>query len=52
MGVDGTTVGSAESLVGLIHAKRIGSTVSLAVIRDGEERTLEATLGTAPAARG
>lgn len=52
VGVDGTTVGSAESLVGLIHAKRIGSTVSLAVIRDGEERTLEATLGTAPAARG
>lgn len=52
VGVDGTNVSSAESLVGLIHAQRIDSTVSLSVIRDGQEQTIRATLGTAPSAQG
>lgn len=52
VGVDDSQVTSAESLVGIIHAHRIGTKVSLAVIRDGREQTIEATLGTAPAARG
>lgn len=48
-GVDDAPVSSAESLVGLIHARQVDSSVTLTVIRDGEERTVEATLGTAPA---
>ncbi|WP_245634589.1 S1C family serine protease [Janibacter limosus] len=52
VGVDDTGINSAESLVGMIHAQRIGSTVSLSVIRDGQEQTIKATLGTAPSAQG
>lgn len=52
VGVDGTPVNSAESLIGLIHAQRIDSSVSLAVIRDGKEQTVKAVLGTAPSAQG
>lgn len=52
MGVDDSTVTSAESLVGIIHSHRIGTKVSLAVVRDGEEQTIEATLGTAPTSQG
>ncbi|KRE36204.1 trypsin [Janibacter sp. Soil728] len=52
VGVDGTDVRSAESLVGLIHAKRIGSTVSLSIIRGGEEQTIKATLGAKPTDQG
>nr|WP_257910812.1 PDZ domain-containing protein [Janibacter limosus] len=48
VGVDGTNVSSAESLVGLIRAQRSDSTVSLSVIRDGREQTIKAALGTAP----
>lgn len=48
--VDDSAVTSAESLVGLVHARTIDSTVSLSVIRDGRERTLDVTLGTAPRA--
>lgn len=52
VGVDDSTVTSAESLVGIIHSHRIGTKVSLAVVRDGEEQTIEATLGTAPTSQG
>ncbi|MFJ6132142.1 S1C family serine protease [Janibacter terrae] len=48
VGVDKTPVSSAESLVGLIHAHKIDTTVDLAVIRDGKELSITATLGTAP----
>lgn len=41
-------VTSAESLVGLIHARRIDSTVPLTIISDGERKTVDVTLGTAP----
>lgn len=47
-GIDDSPVASAESLVGLIHARRIDSSVSLTVIRDGQERPIDVTLGTAP----
>lgn len=49
--VDKAPVSSAESLVGLIHAHKIDTTVDLAVIRDGQEQTITATLGTAPTSR-
>ena len=52
VGVDDSTVTSAESLVGIIHSHRIGTKVSLAVVRDGEEQTIDATLGTAPTPQG
>lgn len=52
VGVDDSSVTSAESLVGIIHSHRIGTKVSLAVVRDGKEQTIEATLGTAPASQG
>ncbi|GAA8847118.1 trypsin-like peptidase domain-containing protein [Helicobacter pylori] len=52
VGVDDSPVTSAESLVGIIHSHRIGTQVSLAVVRDGKEQTIEATLGTAPASQG
>lgn len=52
VGVNDTGINSAESLVGMIHAQRIGSTVSLSVIRDDQEQTIKATLGTAPSAQG
>ncbi|HBO54966.1 MAG: PDZ domain-containing protein [Kytococcus sp.] len=46
--VDKAPVSSAESLVGLVHAHKIDTTVDLAVIRDGKELSITATLGTAP----
>lgn len=52
VGVDDSTVTSAESLVGIIHSHRIGTKVSLAVVRDGEEQTIDVTLGTAPTSQG
>src|SRR5699024_9468325 len=46
--LDGTPVKSAESLVGLVHARKIGSTVPVTYIRDGSEKTVQLTLATAP----
>ncbi len=46
--VDDSPVTSAEALVGLVHARTIDSSVTLTVIRDGEERSVDVTLGTAP----
>ncbi len=48
VGIDDSPVTSAEGLVGLVHARRIDSTVTLEVVRDGETKAIEATLGTAP----
>lgn len=41
-------VTGAKSLVGLIHARKIGSQVPVTFIRDGEKKTIDVTLGTAP----
>ncbi|WP_338750085.1 S1C family serine protease [Janibacter alittae] len=41
-------VTGAESLVGLVHARTIGSQVPLTVIHDGKKTTIDVTLGTAP----
>lgn len=41
-------VTGAESLVGLIHARKIGSQVPVTIIRDGAKKTIDVTLGTAP----
>ena len=46
--IDDSPVTSAESLVGLVHARKIDSSVTLTVIRDGEQQTVDVTLGTAP----
>jgi putative serine protease PepD len=48
--IDGTSVDSADELRRLIDAKRPGDQVELTLLRDGETRTLEATLGTRPSA--
>lgn len=50
--VDDIPITSPESLVGLIHARRIDSTISIKILRDGQVQTVEATLGTAPSDRG
>lgn len=47
-GIDDSAVTSAQSLVGLVHARRIDSSVSLTIIRDGEQKSVDVTLGTAP----
>ena len=52
IGLDDSRVGSAESLVGLVHARKIGSEVSMTLIRDGERTTVDVTLGTAPTESG
>ncbi|EKA60192.1 peptidase S1 and S6 chymotrypsin/Hap [Janibacter hoylei PVAS-1] len=52
VGVDDSPVTSAESLVGLVHARRIDTQVELTVVRDGREEQVTATLGTAPTAQG
>ncbi len=52
IGLDDSRVGSAESLVGLVHARKIGSEVSLTIIRNGERTTVDVTLGTAPTESG
>ena len=46
--LDDTPVKSAESLVGLVHARKIGSTVPVTYIRDGSKKTVQLTLATAP----
>ena len=46
--LDDTQVKSAESLVGLVHARKIGTTVPVTYIRDGSEKTVQLTLATAP----
>lgn len=46
--VDDSPVTSSEALVGLVHARTIDSSVTLTVIRDGEEKKVDVTLGTAP----
>ena len=46
--LDDSRVASAESLIGLVHARKIDTEVTLGVIRDGESTTIDVTLGTAP----
>ncbi|NYF97855.1 S1C family serine protease [Janibacter cremeus] len=46
--VGDSQVSGAESLVGLIHARKIGSQAPVTIIRDGEKKTIDVTLGTAP----
>jgi putative serine protease PepD len=46
--VDDVEVSSTAELQSAIDAKRPGDTVSLAVIRDGERRTIDVKLGTRP----
>jgi putative serine protease PepD len=50
--VDGTSVESADSLIGLIRAHSIGDTVNLTVLRGGQRTTIKADLTTRPAASG
>lgn len=46
--IDGQKLNDRNSLVSILGGKRVGATVSLKVLRDGEERTLVATLEAAP----
>ena len=46
--IDDSPVTSSEALVCLVHARTIDSSATLTVFRDGEERTVDVTLGTAP----
>ncbi|HSI97460.1 MAG TPA: trypsin-like peptidase domain-containing protein [Gaiellaceae bacterium] len=46
--VDGKEISSSSELQSAVDAKRPGDTVSITVLRDGERRTVEVTLGTRP----
>lgn len=47
--LDGTAVDSSAELQSAVDAKRPGDKVSITVLRGGERRTIEVTLGTRPA---
>jgi putative serine protease PepD len=47
--IDGTDVTTAQQLRGIIDAHLPGDVVKLVVVRDGQSRTVSATLGTRPA---
>ena len=47
VGVAGRKVGSMTDLVAVITTTQPGDKVSLTVLRNGQERTLEVTLGSA-----
>ncbi len=47
--VDGTDVATAQQLRAIIDTHQPGDVVKLAVVRDGQSRTVSATLGTRPA---
>ena len=47
--VDGKKVSSASELISRIGGYKVGDTVELTIIRDGEEMTVKATLGARPA---
>ena len=44
MGYNGNVVGSMQSLLGYVRATRMGSRVTLTVIRDGRTTNLSATM--------
>jgi S1-C subfamily serine protease len=46
--VNGTAVDENNSLAALINRHAVGDTISLTVIRDGQEMTIDVTLGAAP----
>lgn len=46
--LDGKEISSSAELQGAVDAKRPGDTISVTVVRDGERRTVEVTLGTRP----
>ncbi len=48
LAVDGDSVESADSLIGLIRAHAVGDTVKLTVLRNGATTTLQADLTTRP----
>ncbi|MFP5308101.1 MAG: S1C family serine protease [Actinomycetes bacterium] len=50
VGVDGRDVGSMAELAGLVSRTRPGETVTIDVVRDGEEVSLDVTLGERPQA--
>jgi len=47
--VDGTDVATAQQLRAIIDTHQPGDVVKLVVVRDGQSRTVSATLGTRPA---
>ena len=46
--VDGVTLRDSRQIVSLISNKRPGDSVELTILRDGDEETVEVTLGTRP----
>ena len=46
--IDGEPVTSANSLVGQVRSRTVGSTVKLTLIRDGKQRDVQVTLGAQP----
>ncbi len=47
--IDGTKLDDKNSLVGILGKKRVGTTVSLKIVRDGNEMSLSVTLEATPA---
>lgn len=46
--IDGTAIDQTNSLSALINKHKVGDKVTLAVLRDGQERRIDVTLGAAP----
>lgn len=46
--IDGNAVVTTAELQSAVDAKRPGDVVSITVIRDGQRRTIDVTLGTRP----
>lgn len=46
--IDDTAVDQRHSLSSLVNKRAVGDKIKLTVLRDGKERTIEATLGAAP----
>jgi 2-alkenal reductase len=52
VGIDDKTVKTMEDLIAyLVDSTSPGDTVSLTILRDGKERTVDVTLGTRPSAQ-
>jgi 2-alkenal reductase len=46
--LDGLAVGDMDDLIVLLSEKTVGQTITLTFVRDGEEQSLEVTLGERP----
>ncbi len=48
LSIDGKPLSSVQDLSSYLDGKRVGDTVSVRVVRDGQEQTIDITLGAWP----